>query len=450
VSGIQLRYSIRMNRSPRFAVLPLIFLPALVGCVANQQAIVNKNTPAARAAVDEPFWWGVSTSSFQTEDASSAFKTDWDLFHEAGGLRHARGSGTRSYTEVDRDIEALKYLGVTHYRFGIEWARVEPRRGEYDESAIEHYVGLAKKLRDAGITPVVCLWHFTFPSWLTALGHPDRHGWLHPDLMQSWENYVTKMVTRLGANVTIYAPQNEPNAYALGVALGGFPPGGPSSFSLNQRIIDTEAQAFIAAAKIIRSIQPQAKIISVQNIMHWQWDFFDTFAFWYKHAQEYNVNHLDKIVDHVDYIGFNYYQREVASPLSALAQSSRRGKKVSDMGWWIDPDGLELEIAALARRYGKPLIITENGIADRTDIKRKGYLLRHLLAVRRARAAGHDVRGYFHWTLIDNFEWAHGYEPKFGLFEQTPDAKNLRPKESAELYRRLIRGNFIASHSLTQ
>jgi beta-glucosidase len=113
------------------------------------------------------------------------------------------------------------------------------------------------------------------------------------------------------------------------------------------------------------------------------------------------------------------------------------------MGWPMDPDGLETEIALLAERYGKPIVITENGIADRTDRKRQRFILEHLLAIRRAIEKGYDVRGYFHWSLIDNYEWSHGYTQKFGLFEMAQFSRGLLARPSAHLYRDLIAGDFV-------
>src|SRR5262249_34113502 len=129
---------------------------------------------------------------------------------------------------------------------------------------------------------------------------------------------------------------------------------------------------------------------------------------------------------------------ELATPLAALAQAVRSGDDVSDLGWLIDPTGLEFEIFELSQRYDKPMVITENGVADQTDAKRQQYLLAHLLAIRHAREAGYDVRGYFHWTLADDFEWTAGYGPKYGLYTVDSATKALVPKPSADFYRFLI------------
>lgn len=397
---------------------------------------------AVRPDHPPPFWWGVSVSSYQSEDPpdqtkSSAFSTDWDLYQKKVG-GHARDGRVASYSHFERDLAALKYLGVTHFRFSIEWARVEPSPGVFDEDAIEHYVAMARRLRTEGIEPVVCLWHFTFPGWLCDLNDPTRHGWLHPLASEAWDRYVRLMCRRLTASVRLFAPQNEPNMYATAVTLGVFPPGRMRGRNYYNRLTTCEVKMFLKAAAIIRETCPDAKIMSVQSIIRFERDAFDILGVWYGLALDQNFLHLDRIAAAVDYIGINYYQREVASPLAPLAQSLRTGKNVSDLGWIIDPQGLEEAIVLLSERYRKPIVIMENGIADATDQKRPSYLRDHLRAIRKTLDAGYDVRGYFHWSLQDNFEWMHGYGPKFGLFPVSEPSMPLDPKESAELYRSFI------------
>lgn len=418
---------------------------ALSACSTSPTRPGDREIPRGgfRPADPPPFWWGVSASSYQTEDnavdiGESGFQTDWDLFQKTGG-GEARDERVASFTFFERDVAALKRLGVTHYRFSIEWARVEPSPGQFDDSAIEHYVKIARRLREEGIEPVVCLWHFTFPDWLCDFDEPSRHGWLHPRAADEWGVYVQTMSERLAPFAQFFAPQNEPNAYALGVIMGAFPPGRPLGEDYYNELTEAQVQSFLQAASIIRTARSDAKIISIQNIVHWKRDPFDWFGF-YEKALDYNYRHLDGIVGAIDYLGFNYYQSEIASPLPILLGAGRTGANVSDMGWFIEPEGLELEIVELSRRYHLPLIITENGIADRSDQKRQSYLSTHLRAIRRTLDAGYDVRGYFHWTLMDCFEWTHGYGPQFGLHTVDAQTKSLVPKPSAELFKSFIAG----------
>jgi len=384
-------------------------------------------TCRALQASDNKFWWGIATSPYQTEDpAGSDFKTDWDLFFEAGKLKEARGSGVFSYSEVDRDIRALKELGVSHYRFGVEWARIEPSPGVYDELALDHYLKLARKLKSAGIEPVVCLWHFTFPAWLANLSDPERSNWLHPETSAHWKLYVEKVVKLFGDQVRFYAPENEPNGQSLaGYFLGSFPPGEKYSLSLFRKSVEASAEAFNSAADIIHTLNPAAKVITIQNMIAWERPWWDITGYMMDLGHEYNYSHLDLVAKKADWIGFNYYYKLKVSPFPNPRKTH--------------PEGMEVLIAELSARYKKPVIIMENGIADHGDEERQAYLTSHLAALERARKAGHDIRGYFYWSLIDNFEWAYGYSEKFGLYSLGSRRDQLIPKKSAELFAEAIR-----------
>lgn len=418
---------------------------ALTGCQAAYRLPPAPQAIAITQPAKQPgFWWGVSTAAFQVEepDVTRAWATDWDLWADRGRLKTPRDQRVASMKHVDRDIAALKALGVTHYRFGIEWGRVEPAPGKFNEQAIAHYARSCRELIDAGITPIVCLWHYTFPGWLADFDDPEKHGWLHPDAESAWERYVRKIIPAMPAGVQVFAPQNEPNAYALMTAFGEFPPGKKTSVAYYDKLIEKEIATFRTAARVVRELRPDAKIMSIQNVIDWEQDPLDPFAFWYNKAIDYNHRHLDGIKDDLDYLGFNYYAREVASPLALYLQPLRMGPHVTDLGWYIDPDGLKRVIVNLASRYGKPMVITENGIADKTDTKRPEFLFRHLLAIRNAIDAGYDVRGYFHWSLLNTYEWMMCYEPVYGLYAVEKD-KSLTPKTSAALYSYYIQNDFM-------
>ena len=398
----------------------------------------------SQPAKQPPFWWGISTAPFQIEepDPGRVWATDWDLWGDRGCLKTPRDQRVASLKHMERDVAALKALGVTHYRFGIEWARVEPAPGKFNEQAIARYVEYCNRMTAAGITPIVCLWHYTFPGWLANFEDPENHGWLHPDAATAWERYVRKVVPMLPQGVTVFAPQNEPNAYALMTAYGEFPPGKRTSVAYYDKLIEKEIETFKLAARVVRELRPDAKIMSIQNVIDWEQDPLDPFAFWFNKAIDYNHRHLDGVKDDIDLLGFNYYAREVAAPLVFYLQSLRFGPNVSDLGWYIDPDGLSRVSVGLASRYHKPMVITENGIADKTDRKRPDFLFRHLLAVRQAVDAGYDIRGYFHWSLLNTYEWMMCYEPVYGLYAVNDD-KSLTPKKSAALYSYYIQHDFM-------
>ncbi len=385
------------------------------------------NPVTASLGPEAPFWWGVATSPYQVEDpGEGVFATDWDLFYERGHLRDARGDGVGSWTQMARDQEALVELGVSHYRFGIEWARVEPEPGLIDRDALAQYASYARSLREAGIEPVVCLWHFTFPDWATDLDRPDANGWLHPLTGDRWGAYVGAVADALGPHVSLWAPQNEPKAQAMaGYFLGIWPPGVSGDLGLVAAQTDAAIERFNEAAAILRSRDPDARILTIQNQVAFEAQAWDALGVFTRIGDQYNHAHLDGVHHQADYVGFNYYYRRKASPFAAVEET------------W--PRGIRLAIEDLEARYGKPIIIMENGIGTENDRLRQAYLRAHLYQVEAARRNGSDVRGYFAWSLVDNYEWALGWDVQYGLYAHQEGL--LVPKESAHLYARFIRGD---------
>lgn len=381
-------------------------------------------------AATDSFWWGVATSPYQTEDPAlkeqdpNFFKTDWDIFHELGRIKEPKGNGVYSYTEYQRDLKKIKELGVTHYRFGIEWARIEPKEGQYNLDALKHYKNIAQEAISMGITPVICLWHWTFPAWAFDINHPEKFGWMNEKIQSRWPHFV-QLIAKEFKNTAIYfAPQNEPNAQSLaGFFLGIFPPGAKYSLSLYRNHIDSAATQFIVAAKTIKNEIPEAKIISIQNMIYWEKTWWDIFSYFYDLGNEFNYSHLDKIKDHIDILGFNYYYKVKASPFS--------NPRI------IEPKGLAYFLKTLAEKYKKPLLITENGWPDSEGKLKDDYFKKHIAVVKQLRKETH-LLGYFYWSLIDNFEWSSGYKEKYGLFKVDKDKSLLLPYPAAESLKKEI------------
>lgn len=352
------------------------------------------------------------------------FKTDWDLFYDAGKLKFPKKDGVYSFTEYKRDIEKIKELGLTHFRFGIEWARIEPKMGHYNLDALKHYKEIAEELKKNNIVPIICLWHWTFPSWGYDINKPDEFGWMNKNIKNRWPAFV-KLVAQEFKNTTLFfAPQNEPNAQSLaGFFLGIFPPGAKHSLSLYRKHIDDSADAFITAANIIKSNEPKSQIISIQNMIYWEKAWWDIMGYFYDLGEEFNYHHLDKIKDSIDILGFNYYYRIKASPFP--------NERI------IDPNGLKDILLSLSSKYKKPLLITENGWPDASGEVKNDYFLKHIKIVKELRKETHLI-GYFYWSLIDNFEWAEGYKEKYGLYKFIENTKSLEPYEVAKTYQKTI------------
>ena len=286
---------------------------------------------------------------------------------------------------------------------------------------------------------MICLWHFTFPVWLTGPSNTEKTNWLHPLARSHWNRYVTRMVKEFSPYVNYYAPQNEPNGQILtGYIIGLWPPNHLFDFKGYKEAMVASAAMFRDAAARIKEITPTAKIMSVEAIPYWYHGPLDPGGIVYNTVEHNAFDHLDKIYDVCDIIGFNYYYSQIAGPLSMLTQSSHHGTHFTMMGWHIDPAALGKLIRKIGLRYDKPMMITENGIATLNEKKRIEYLHDHIEQVRITMAEGYDVKGYFIWSLADNYEWHYGYVPKFGLATMNPKTFVRELKPSAFYYRDVI------------
>jgi len=268
-----------MSHSEKLRLLPalpfLISVLFLSGCVNPIDPLgpVGKG-PEPRPARTKPqlqdkFAWGISTASYQYEDPAvkpgqkNYFSTDWDILISQKKAPE-KGNALYTWTKFEKDLEALKKIGVTHYRFSIEWARVETSPGVYNEEAVRRYVGMARRLKEAGIEPVICLWHFTFPDWLYDKKNPGGSNWLHPLVRERWNAYVNKMVRATAPYTNFYAPQNEPNGQiTTAYIVAQWPPGMTLAFGHYWKAIDASTSMFRDAAARIKKIKPSAKVVSV-------------------------------------------------------------------------------------------------------------------------------------------------------------------------------------------
>ena len=441
-------------RSSNFAVKPLLLLPALAslllaGCVLAPKPYKKSAVPAKPVQTGK-FWWGTSTASFQNEDRGGApgsrnfYKTDWDIYAEEGHIPPRGDDATFSWTHFDKDLAALKKLGVNHYRFGIEWGRVEPKPGVFNEAAIAQYVRMAKDLRAAGIEPIVTLWHFTFPDWLYDSKNKGKSNFLNPDVEKAWNGYVTRMATALAPYVRIYVPQNEPNGDLYISYFGGtWPPGLLATPWALKNATNVAVAMFRDAAAIVRSKRPDAIIVGIYAIPNWRRNYFqDPTQFVYNMMLHQNWDHLDRVADTVDIIGVNYYYSQDASARRFIVRPhGELASNYTQNGWEIDPEGFHATLTNVYNRYGKPIVVTENGIGTQSEQKKIRYFREHVNQMRRAMNDGVDIRGYLPWTLIDNYEWAEGYAANFGLTSLDKKTMQLVIQPSGEWFQKFIKAN---------
>ncbi len=380
------------------------------------------------------FLFGSSTAAHQVEGGN--VNNDWWAWEHAPHTSCVEPSGDAidQWHRYPEDFALLAELGQNAHRLSLEWSRVEPAEGEFSAAALAHYRRVLGTLEQLGLTPFVTLHHFTLPRWLAEQG-----GWLAPRAVDRFARYVERAAAALGDLMPFAGTINEPQVVALmGYREGWFPPGmrSPGHFErVTARLIDAHAAA-VAAVKTGRG-DPQAGVCL-------QLPDFEP-ARPGDPACEAGFAELRRLMEDVyleglagDWVGVQYYTRQRVDPARAGGFApAPDGAPLTQMGWEIHPEGLHRAITAAART-GLPVFVTENGIATADDDQRIAYLTSHLAEVARALRDGVDLRGYFHWSSFDNFEWAEGYRPTFGLIgiDRDDDLRRVvRP--SAHVLRRI-------------
>jgi beta-glucosidase len=407
-------------------------------------------------------YFGVATAEYQISGANG--KADWDAFGTAKGI--PCGIGVDHWKRVKEDTDLIKSLGANAYRFSIEWARLEPSPGTYDEPAFQHYVDEIARLRSHGITPMITLLHFTLPQWLDRDG---RGGLLAPDFPERFAAFTHQAAQHFGSQVTLWCTINEPNVHMLNGYLTGQWP--PCKKSREEAVAAFEAllRAHAVAAEILHREVPHAQVGVAEHLVYFEprdwfnpldwmvagmsadafnWAFYDSIASGRIRFHALGFPSRDLPLDHLagsaDFFGMNYYRRVLISENFAskdyIVQEAPQDAPRNDLGWGVYPEGLLQLLRESHRRYQLPIFITENGTADRQGSTRVGFLDDHLYAVALALQEGIPVKGYFHWSLLDNYEGAEGFPPRFGLFQVDYDHNYQRKETPATTeFRRIAR-----------
>ena len=371
------------------------------------------------------FLWGASTASHQVEGGNE--HNDWWQAESAGTVPHRSGSACEQFQRYDSDFLMAARQGHNAHRLSIEWSRIEPRQGEWNDAALDHYAAVIASLRSHGLEPIVTLHHFTNPAWFAARG-----GWERADAPALFLQYVDRVVNRLGDQVKWWLTINEPTVFVKRAYFAGtWPPHRARSPWRGWRALRSLLAAHAGAYGLIHKLAPRALVGFAHSApwveAHDPSRAGDRFV---AATRRYVLNHLClRLMRGVgklplDFIGLNYYSRELvrweARGMSWLfgaeppAQRDGTPRRFSSLGWEIHPEGLQGVLHEFSR-YGLPLLVTENGISTSDEALRSEYLESHLQSLAAAVAAGVDVRGYCYWSLMDNFEWAEGYNARFGL-----------------------------------
>jgi beta-glucosidase len=392
------------------------------------------------------FLWGTATSAYQVEGHCT--NNNWYRFESAVDaqgrprIRDGQKAGVSAdhWNLYKEDIQLMKALSLNAYRFSVEWSKVETEPGKYDKAVLDHYENIVDELKKNGIEPMITLHHFTDPLWFE-----DRGGFLQDDSPEIFAGFAEEVVGRLGPKVKLWATFNEPTVYAMmGYLTGVFPPALKDAEKAGA-VLGNLMRAHTAAYRRIKRVEPSAQVGLVAAIACYDparpWHLLDAMQ---ARASYRNMAemHLRYLVDGVfalslsgarpvrfdsgtreafDFFGLNYYTRIFRKFVFSGGGHAREvvkapPERVTDMGWEIYPPGLYRALKMIAGYTSKPVYITENGLADDSDTKRAGFVEDHLRVLNRALAEGMNIRGYFYWSLLDNFEWAFGFTKRFGLY----------------------------------
>jgi len=434
----------------------------------------------------EGFLWGAATSAYQIEGsplADGAGPSIWQRFSHSPGLVKNGENGDVAcdhYRRYEDDIRLMRDLGLNAYRFSVSWSRVLPEgKGRVNERGLDFYRRLVDALLANGIQPAVTLYHWDLPAALD-----DRGGWLNPDIADWFAEYASVMFKALDDRVELWATLNEPWVVADGGYLHGvLAPGHKNLFEAPiashnlLRSHGSAVQAYRAEGKhrigIVFNIEPKdhasdrpedlaatARADAYMNrqyldpVIHGRYpeELKEIFG---EAWPDFPQADLDLIRQPIDFLGINYYTRAVTCHdpqcLPVRAGRVRQPRHVyTETGWEVYPPGLTNTLVWVKKNYGDlPLYVTENGAAfydpptvngsELSDPLRVEYLRTHLLAAHDAIEKGVNLRGYFAWSLLDNFEWSHGYSKRFGIVHVDFETQRRTPKASARLYSEVIR-----------
>ncbi|AAM23648.1 Beta-glucosidase/6-phospho-beta-glucosidase/beta- galactosidase [Caldanaerobacter subterraneus subsp. tengcongensis MB4] len=438
------------------------------------------------------FTWGVATSSYQIEGAvneDGRTPSIWDTFSKTEGKTYQGHTGDVAcdhYHRYKEDVQIMKEIGVKAYRFSIAWPRIFPEEGKYNPKGMDFYKRLVDELLKREIIPVATIYHWDLPQW----AYEKNGGWLNRESVKWYVEYASKLFEELGDVIPLWITHNEPWCSSiLSYGIGEHAPGHKDW-----------REALIAAHHILLSHGEAVKVFRDMNLKGAQIgitlnltpaypasekeedklavQYADGFANrWFldpifkgnypedmmelysKIIGEFDFireGDLETISVPIDFLGVNYYTRSIVkyNEDSMLKAENVPGPgKKTEMGWEISPESLYDLLKRLDREYTKlPMYITENGVAFKDEVTEDGrvhdyerieYIKEHLKAIARFIEEGGNLKGYFVWSLLDNFEWAHGYSKRFGIVYVDYETQKRILKDSAFWYKGVIEKGVI-------
>lgn len=399
----------------------------------------------AKLQFPEGFLWGASTSSHQVEGYTHNQWSEWEtsperlaelekdgLIKKYGRENFISRAAADHYHRYEEDFALAKELGHSATRMSVEWSRIEPREGYFDPAAIEHYRSVIASIRKNDMEPFVTLWHWTFPIWFR-----DKGGFAVRKNTEYFARFAKKIVHEF-PEVKFWITLNEPEVYTKNSYSAGWWPPQEKNWIKTLKVFYNLIHAHRQAYKKMKAVNPAAQIGIAKNNVYFEayrnepqnvvlkaiWDW------------SWNFHFLNRISSTQDFIGLNHYFHNRIKWKS----NQNENLKVSDMGWELYPEAIYYVLKDL-KKYNLPIYITENGLADEKDREREWFIKETLANVHRAISEGVAVRGYLHWSLMDNFEWANGFWPRFGLIAIDYSTKLRTPRPSAMAYKNICRNN---------
>jgi beta-glucosidase len=401
------------------------------------------------------FLWGSATAAHQVEGNNHNQWSEWEKENAERLVKEAKsywqpwqqkkfpemfepqnyisGRACDHYNRYEEDFDLAKVMNNNAHRFSIEWSRVEPEEGKFSEKEIEHYWKVIQALKIRGLEPFVSLWHWTVPIWFAKKG-----GFAKKDNIKYFVRFCETVAKNFKDEVNFWIVLNEPEIYTGHSYLKGvWPPQKKnlvSYFLVMRNLIETHQKVY----KKIKQINPDAQVgiaknniyfdahrnkivnIFLKKIIDWWWNFY----------------FLNRIKNHQDFIGLNHYFHNRIN----YGFNKNENKKTSDLGWELYPEAIYYVLKDL-KKYNKPIYITENGLADAADKNREWFIKESLKNIYKAIQEKIDVRGYFHWSLLDNFEWDKGFWPRFGLVEIDYQTLERKVRPSAWGYAKICKNN---------
>ncbi|HZQ70704.1 MAG TPA: family 1 glycosylhydrolase [Terriglobales bacterium] len=424
------------------------------------------------------FLWGVATSAHQVEGGNE--NNQWFEWERAGGIKSGDSCGQACdwWTNAERDFNLAQQIGVNALRLSIEWSRVEPVPGRFDQSALDRYRRMLEDLRRRAIIPIISLHHFTNPLWFENEG-----AFLQAHAVQHFTRYCSRIIEEFGDLCSHWVTFNEPNVLAaLSYVVGEFPPGKRGQIVPAVRLIYGMARAHAAAYATIHRLQPQAQVGWAHHYVAFDPASIHSLSDrWTTRVVDYLFNEsflrlvetghggfpfdllfgdAADVSGTCDFVGLNVYSRfHVAFAPSLISQLCARifvpehvpqgDRGVHQPYGEAYPAAIRAAVTRVAR-LNKPIYILENGVPDARDRIRPWLIVNAVNEIRQLVEQGHDIRGYFHWTLTDNFEWSEGWHLRFGLIGLDPKTQERILRPSAYIYGEIARSNRLSPEMIAQ